>query len=79
MAEEWLYKGHPRDFSAFDTLADLYFVRVDRDLYASRRLPLLKWMRFVLRFNWVKLRKHLFGYDYKAKRRLRYQVLRTKK
>lgn len=79
IAEEWLYKGNPRDFSAFDTLADLYFVCIDRDLYASRRLPLMKWMRFVLRFNWVKLRKHLFGYDYKAKRQLRYQVLRTKK
>ena len=78
IAEEWLYKAAPRDFSAFDTLADLYYVHIDEDLYAARRLPLLKWIRYVWRFNWVKTRRHLFNYDYKAKRQLRYQVLQKK-
>ena len=78
IAEEWLYKAGPRDFSAFDTLADLYYVYLDKDLYAAKRLPLAKWIRFVWRFNWVKVRKHLFKYDYKTKRQLRYQVLRGK-
>ena len=78
IAEEWLYKAGPKDFSAFDTLADLYFVYMDKDLYAAPKLPVAKWLRFVLRFNWVKLRKHLFKYDYKAKRQKRYQVLQTK-
>ena len=78
IAEEWLYKAGPRDFSAFDTLADLYYVYLDDDLYKAKRLPLAKWIRFVWRFNWVKVRKHLFKYDYKTKRQLRYQVLRGK-
>ncbi len=75
-AEEWLYSACPRDFSAFDTLADLYFVHIDEALYAGRRLPVGKWLRFVMRFNWVKTRKHLFKFDYKKKRQLCYQVLR---
>ncbi len=79
MAEEWLYKAAPRDFSAFDTLADLYFVYADKALYASRRLPVIKWLRFVLTFNWVKTRKHLLKYDYKKKRQLRYQAHRKDK
>lgn len=77
IAEEWLYKGAPEDFSAFDTLANLYYVYMDSRLYTSPRLPVVRWIRFVLRFNWVKLRKHLFGYDYKANGQDRYQVLRT--
>ena len=75
IAEEWLYKAGPRDFSAFDPLADLYYVYMDEALYTSDRLPVLKWMRYVWRFNWVKMCKHLFKYDYKAKRQKRYQVL----
>ena len=78
IAEEWLYKGGPKDFSAFDSLADLYYVYADRALYASKRLPVFKWLKFVLRFNWVKFCKHVFKYDFKAKRQKRYQVLRTK-
>ena len=78
IAEEWLYKACPKDFSAFDTLADLYYVYIDKDLYASKRLPVLKLLRYVLRFNWVKLCKHVFKYDFKAKRQKRYQVLRQK-
>lgn len=76
IAEEWLYKAGPKDFSAFDSLADLYYVYMDESLYASPKLPVLKWLRFVWCFNWVKLRKHLFKYDYKAKRQICYQVLR---
>ena len=78
IAEEWLYKGGPKDFSAFDSLADLYYVYADRALYASKRLPVFKLLKFVLRFNWVKFCKHVFKYDFKAKRQKRYQVLRTK-
>ena len=78
IAEEWLYKAGPKDFSAFDSLADLYYVYMDESLYASSKLPVLKWLRFVWRFNWVKLCKHVFKYDFKAKRQKRYQVLRQK-
>ena len=58
-------------------MANLYYVYMDSRLYTSPRLPVVRWIRFVLRFNWVKLRKHLFGYDYKANGQDRYQVLRT--
>lgn len=78
IAEEWLYKGGPKDFSAFDSLADLYYVYADRALYASKQLLVFKWLKFVLRFNWVKFCKHVFKYDFKAKRQKRYQVLRQK-
>lgn len=76
IAEEWLYKAEPKDFSAFDSMADLYFVYMDEALYASRRLPAGKWLRFVIHFNWVKTRKHLFHFDYKSKRQLRFQALK---
>lgn len=75
IAEEWLYKAGPMDFSAFDTMADLYFVHMDEALYSAKRLPLGRWLRFVVRFNWVKTRKHLFGYDYKKKRQLKFQAI----
>ncbi len=73
IAEEWLYKGRPKDFSAFDTLADLYSVYMDKSLYAAPKLPLLKWIKFVARFNFVKICKHVFGYDYKKRCQKSYQ------
>ena len=76
IAEEWLYKGAPKDFSAFDTLANLYYVYMDEALYLSPKLPVLKWLKFVWCFNWVKVRSHLFKYDFKKNRLKRYQVLR---
>lgn len=78
IAEEWLYKGGPKDFSAFDTMADLYYVYIDEELYAAKKLPVGKWLKFVMSFNWVKTRKHLFKYDYKAKRQRRYQATYVK-
>lgn len=76
-AEEWLYTGSPRDFSAFDTMADLYYVNMDEALYASRRLPLFRWMRFVFWYNFRKMRKQIFKHDYKARYQKIYQVLRS--
>lgn len=76
-AEEWLYTGRPADFSAFDTMADLYYVNMDEELYAARRLPLFKWMRFVFWYNFRKMRKQFFGHDYKARYQKMYQVLRS--
>lgn len=78
IAEEWLYKAGPKDFSAFDTLADLYYVYMDDALYLSPKLPVFKWLKFVWCFNWVKVRSHLFKYDFRKNRLARYQVLRKR-
>ena len=74
LAEEWIYKGAPHDFSAFDCTADLYYVYMDKAVYADSKVPLFKWLKLVISHNWVKTRKHLFKYDYKAKRMDRYQI-----
>ena len=74
LAEEWIYKGMPHDFSAFDCTADLYYVYMDKALYADGKVPVLRQLKFVISHNWVKTRKHLFKYDYKAKRMDRYQA-----
>ena len=74
-AEEWLYTGKPQDFSAFDTMADLYYVNMEPCLYTNRKPPLIKVAAFVFKYNWHKFRKHALGYDYKKEFQRRYQVL----
>lgn len=75
-AEEWLYKVGPKDFSTFDTQADLYFVYMPESLYADKRLPLWEAVKFVLTYNLRKARKQYLHHDYKAEYQRRYQVLR---
>lgn len=72
-AEEWLYRGCPRDFSAFDTMADLYYVNMPSCLYAARRLPVLKAAAFVLRYNLHKFEKHVLRVDFDGKYKHAYQ------
>lgn len=76
-AEEWLYTGKPKDFSAFDSMADLYYVNMDEELYAAPKLPVFKWMRFVFLYNFRKMRKQYFHHDYKARYQRIYQKLRS--
>lgn len=71
-AEEWLYKGGPKDFSAFDTMADLYYVNMPRCLYAAPRTPLLTAIAFSLRYNLHKFRKHVLHYDFNEKYKFAY-------
>lgn len=78
-AEEWLYSAGPKDFSAFDCMADLYFVNMPRAIYADKRQPLLLTAAFVLKYNWHKFRKHILHYDYNAEYKQRYQRLAGKK
>lgn len=75
-AEEWLYTAKPHDFSAFDTMADLYYVNMEPCLYADEHPPFCHITMFVLKYNWHKFRKHVLRYDYKAEYQHRYQVLR---
>lgn len=76
-AEEWLYRGNPKDFSAFDTMADLYYVNMPERLYANERLPLWEAVKFVAIYNFRKARKQYFGHDYKAEYLKKYQMLRS--
>lgn len=76
-AEEWLFQSRPLSFSAFDTLADIYCVNMEPCLYRSdMKATLLAQLRFTLRYNFVKLCRHGFGYDYKAVCQKRYQRLK---
>lgn len=76
-AEEWLFRGKPKSFSAFDTLADVYCVNMEPCLYRSdMKATLWARLKFTLRYNFVKLCRHGFGYDYKEVCQKRYQRLK---
>ena len=76
-AEEWLFRGKPRSFSAFDTLADIYCVYMAPCLYRSdMKATLWAKVKFTVRYNFVKLCRHGFGYDYKEVCQKRYQRIK---
>lgn len=77
-AEEWLYQAKPKDFSAFDTMADLYYVYISPRLYGDKKPSLWEKTRFVVVYNARKFRKQILGYDYKAHYQKKYQRLKTK-
>lgn len=54
-------------FSAFDTIADLYFVRIPRSIYVQGNTKILDKFRFIFMYNYQKIRKHVFGYNYKKR------------
>ncbi len=76
-SEVWLYQLPHRTFSAFETVADLYFVRMPRSLYTSPKPALTDRVAFVLTYNWRKFLKHAFGYNYKARCQRQYQKLKA--
>lgn len=77
-SEVWLYQLPHRTFSAFETIADLYFVRMPRAIYAEERPSLWRArLPFVLTYNWRKLLKHL-GINYKKRCQRRFQRLVAK-
>lgn len=79
-AEEWLFRGKPKSFSAFDTLADIYCVNMEPCLYRSdMNATLWAKLKFTLRYNFVKLCRHGFGYDYKEVCQKRYQRIKNRK
>ena len=75
----WLYQLPHRAFSAFETIADLYFVRMPRELYRESHPSFWKVrLPFVLTYNWRKLLKHAFGINYKKRCQRRFQRLLAK-
>lgn len=75
-SEVWLYQRQPRDFSAFDTVADLYFVNIPRSIYADGAPRRLDVLRFVWVYNWRKFLKHAFGYSYKKHCQRKFQKMK---
>lgn len=78
-SEVWLYQlpsSQRHTFSAFETIADLYFVRMPRSLYAEKHPRVSDFLAFILTYNWRKFLKHVFGYNYKHRCQRRYQELK---
>ena len=84
------YRWPPRDYkmfsgnfwwinsdygSPFESIADLYFVRMRRSIYASNKPKISDTIPFVFTYNWRKFLKHAFGYSYKVRCQKRFQQL----
>lgn len=75
-SEVWLFQKPNRVFSSFETVADLYFLRIPRSIYTSPTPSIYDRWSFILVYNWRKFLKHAFGYDYKRRCQRRFQRLR---
>ena len=66
LAEEWLLSGKMvKAFSAFDTVADLYDVRIDCRQYEDGKHSTWQSLRFFLVYTMRKYQKKWFHYSYK--------------
>ena len=75
-SEVWPMSHDGRVFSPFETIADLYFVRMRRSIYASQTPKLCDAIAFIASYNWRKFLKHAFGYSYKKRCQARFQKLK---
>lgn len=75
-SEVWLFERNHQQFSAFDTIADLYFVRIPRSIYAERTPSFIDKLRFSFMYNFRKIQKHIFHYNYKQRCQQRFQQLK---
>lgn len=73
LAERWLYNAHPHDFSAFDTIALLYRIYLPPAFYQNNSKPVFALLKFVYRYNVVKIRKNIFKYNYDNHLNRKYQ------
>ena len=77
-SETWLYERPQKDFSAFDTVADLYFVNIPQSVYADGKPRFSDVVKFVFTYNYRKMLKHLFGYNYKKRCQRKFQKINNK-
>lgn len=77
-SEVWLFSRKHRQFSPFDSIADPYFVRFPRSIYAEKNPPLWDRICFSLAYNARKVQKHVFHYNYKKRCQQRFQQLSNK-
>ena len=77
MAEEWLLSlPGVKAFSAFDTVADLYFVRIPPTIYEVGRHSLFDSLRFCAIYTYRKYQRKWFGYSYKQHCQQKFQQLK---
>ncbi len=80
MAEEWLLsKPTAKPFSAFDTVADLYFVEIPASIYEDGKPSLIDSLKFCIVYTLRKYQKKWFGYSYKKHCQEKFQKLKGKK
>lgn len=78
MAEEWLLsRSDVRRFSAFDTVADLYFVRIPETLYADGQRSIMDSLRFAIVYTLRKYERKWLGRSYKKRCQERFQQLKA--
>ena len=76
-SEVWLFERSHRQFSAFDTIADLYFVRFHiLSIQMSSQSGFDK-VCFSFTYNMRKIEKHIFKYNYKKRCQKRFQKLKN--
>jgi hypothetical protein len=76
LAETWIFTGKHRDYSPFDTLALLYRTFLPPELYKEGQKATLKErLRFIWDFNYSKLRKKLFHYNFIKRNNAIYQKI----
>lgn len=78
-SETWLFEHSHKYFSAFDTTADLYFVRIPRSIYVQGNTKIMDKFRFIFMYNYRKIQKHVFGYNYKKRCQNKFQKLKNKR
>ena len=76
-AEVWLLTKSRKPFSAFDTVADLYFVNITPDISSSERHSIWASFRFFCIYTFRKYQKKWFGYSYKKHCQERFQKLKA--
>lgn len=77
MAEEWLLSlPTVKPFSAFDTVADLYFVEIPPTLYEDGKHSHEDALKFCLTYTYRKYQRKWFGYSYKKHCQKRFQQLK---
>lgn len=76
-AEEWLLSKSHKPFSAFDTVADLYFVNISPAIYSSEHHSRLASFRFFCIYTFRKYQKKWFGYSYKKHCQEKFQKLKA--
>jgi len=75
-SEVWLFQKPNKVFSPFETIVDLYFVRIPRTIYTMITPPICDRMVFAITYNWRKFLKHAFGYSYKKRCQRKFQKLK---
>lgn len=75
-SEIWLFERKQKQFSAFDSIADLYFVRIPRSIYTGENRKWKDEIYFSFVYNVRKIEKHIFKYNYKKRCQKEFQRLK---